>query len=100
VNVTPEKLAAIKAGAETALDAVHRGWPWPEIDNDLVIGAALKNVPALVAEVERLRTAILDISVEWLGTRNWPMVVRERVIGEAIERARLASGLPPAEPAH
>jgi hypothetical protein len=98
--VTTEELAVIKAGAETALGAVHRGWPWPEIDNDLVIGASLKDVPVLVAEVERLRTAILDISVEWLGTRHWSMVVRERVIGEAIERARRASGLPPEEPAH
>jgi hypothetical protein len=56
--VTPEELAAIRAGAETALDAVHRGWPWPEIDNDLVIGVALKDVSALVAEVERLRAAL------------------------------------------
>jgi hypothetical protein len=61
VNVTPEELAVIKAGAETALDAVHRGWPWPEIDNDLMIGAALKDVPALIAEVERLRGALLAI---------------------------------------
>jgi hypothetical protein len=56
--VTPEELAVIKAGAETALGAVHRGWPWPEIDNDLVIGASLKDVPALVAEVEQLRGAL------------------------------------------
>jgi hypothetical protein len=56
--VTPEELVVIKAGAETALDAVHRGWPWPEIDNDLVIGASLKDVPALVAEVDRLRAAL------------------------------------------
>jgi hypothetical protein len=56
--MAPEELTTIKAGAETALEAVHRGWPWPEIDNDLIIGAALKGVPALVAEVERL-TALL-----------------------------------------
>jgi hypothetical protein len=59
--VTPEELATIRAGAETALDAIHRGWPWPEIDNDLVIGAALKDVSVLVAEVKRLRAALADI---------------------------------------
>jgi hypothetical protein len=59
--VTPEELTAIKAGAETALDAVHRGWPWTEIDNDLVIGAALKDIFTLAAEVERLRSALTDI---------------------------------------
>jgi hypothetical protein len=58
--VTPEELATIRAGAETALDAVHRGWPWPEIDNDLVIGAALKDVSVLVKEVERLQLANAD----------------------------------------
>lgn len=70
MTVTPEQLAEIKARNESANKMVsalctprglfgHREWMMsipaqPDHDPDLVISASLHDVPALIAEVERL----------------------------------------------
>jgi hypothetical protein len=54
VNVTPEELAAIKERAAEVAADTH--W-W----NTAIYEVAGQDVPALLAEVERLRSALTDI---------------------------------------
>ena len=75
---------AVRASAEVArLKAAPLHWYWsipadPERDSDLILGASVGDVPALIAEVRRLRPRVL-ITKDEVAQLPVGSVIRDQV---------------------